>query len=155
MVGACVAWALLFGAYLLFAGQVSADEIVAGTVAGVAGAVLSSRIRRVAERRFVLRAPWGRVARRIAASLVSDTGRVAMALTRAVMHGPDAGGSLLHQPFARDGATEADAGRRAIVVLAASLAPNAYVLRIAEDRDEMLLHCLVPHRASPGREWPL
>lgn len=157
MVGGCVAWALLLGLYLALAGQASMDEAVAGAVAGLAAALLSVAVRRTAERRFSFRhVPWLHVLSGPAVSLAKDTVRVGIVLARAALYGAGAvHGAVVRQPFSREGQEGEAAARRALVTFGVSLPPNSYVLRIADERDEMRLHRLAEWTPSPDREWPL
>lgn len=156
MVAAGVAWALLTALYLAFAGQAGAVEAAAGLLAGLAGALLSLAVRRTGERRFRFRGtPWLRVLGRPLLALVTDAARVGGRLLRAVLHGPDGTqGAAVRQPFRQGGAGPGAAARRGLATLAVSFAPNSYVLRIAEHRDEMELHRLAEHPSSPDRDWP-
>lgn len=156
MVAAGVAWALLTGLYLAFAGQAGAVEATAGLVAGLAGAVLSHAVRRAGERSFRLRGiPWGRVLGRPLLALAMDTVRVGGVLLRAVLRGPDrVRGAAVGQPFRHGRDEPSAAARRGLATLAVSFAPNSYVLRIAGRRDQMELHRLAERPPSPDRDWP-
>jgi hypothetical protein len=57
------------------------------------------------------------------------------------------------QPFDPGDDGAASAGRRAAVILAASLAPNAYVIRVTQEA--LLMHQLVPVPDKTDRTWPL
>ncbi len=145
---------VLSGLYLLFAGTVSATEIGAGLVATALVTALATvqhrgrthRLRLVPPARVLLRPLWG---------VVADSGRVGTVLARAVLRRP-AGqvGQVVRQAFRQGGETPADAGRRGMVVLAASLAPNGYALHIPAGEDAMVMHRLAPVPPSPDREWP-
>jgi hypothetical protein len=142
-------WLILAAFYLLCAGEMSADETIAAVASGIFGTVLSVLIRDAAERRFRLRAPWPRVILGPLANLLPDAFRVARVLLSRHPHGEAA-----IQPFIRGGATREDAGRRALVTLAASVAPNGYVLRILDAGDGLVMHRLA-HAAPPAdRRWP-
>ena len=64
-----------------------------------------------------------------------------------------AAGQIVELPFRHGDAR--DAGRRAIVTLGASLAPNGFVLRMPAERDVMVMHRLVPAGQSADAEWPV
>jgi multisubunit Na+/H+ antiporter MnhE subunit len=160
MVGGGVAWALLTGLYLVFAGQVSVSEVVAGVLAGLAAALLSVAVRSKAKRRFRFHGvPWLLLLGRPALVLVTDTARAGGALARAVLHGPEVHGApegaTVRQAFARGGDDAQDAARRGLVTLGVSLTPNSYVLRILDERDEMRLHRLAEREPSANQAWPL
>src|SRR6185437_2042152 len=75
-------WTVLAAFYLLCAGGFSADEQIAAAAGGLVGTVLSVLIRRDAERRFRLCAPW-RVILRPLTDLAPDAARVARVLLSA------------------------------------------------------------------------
>lgn len=148
---ACVlTWLVLAAFYLLCAGQVSADEAVAAILAAAVGAIFSVLIRRAADRPLRLRAPWPRTICRPLAALLPDAARVGRVLLSARPHG-----EAVIQPFAHGGETPEDAGRRALVTLGASLAPNGYVLRIPGATDALLMHRLAHAPPKRDRAWPL
>ena len=69
-------------------------------------------------------------------------------------------GSIARQPFRPGGPDSADAGRRALASLAASFAPNGFVLDVAPsvlraDESALLMHYLVPKTPSTDVEWPV
>ncbi len=154
MVTGLTAWVILAGLYFLFAGQFSPDE--AGAAAGTAavGAICLVLIRAATTRHLSLAAPWHRVLGAPLAQLAPDTWRVGGALVRALAGGGHRGVATW-QPFRHGGDDPADAGRRGLVVLAVSLAPNGYVLDLPENAGALLLHRLVPAPAQPDRTWPL
>ncbi len=121
----------LAATYLLLAGQVSRNEVLAGLGASVIAAVYAIVAHRTVETPFGLRLRWMRVAMMVVTSLLTDTARVAVGLVRA------APGKLVRQP-----PLPAESGARAVAILALSLAPNSFVAR-ASDK-ETLLHQMVP-----------
>ncbi|HST74099.1 MAG TPA: hypothetical protein VLJ20_01915 [Acetobacteraceae bacterium] len=143
-------WTVLAAFYLLCAGGFTADELIVAAASGLVGTGLSVLIRRDAERRFRLRAPWRRVILRPLANLAPDAARVARVLLSAHPRG-----EAVVQPFAPGGATPRDAGRRALVTLAASLAPNGYVLRIPDASDGLVMHRLAHVPPPQDKVWPL
>ncbi len=142
-------WVALAAFYLLCAGELSADEVIAAVASGLLGTVLSALIRHPAGRRLRLRAPWPRVILWPLAHLLPDAVRVAR-----VLLSPHPHGEAVVQPFARGGATPEDAGRRALVTLAASLAPNSYVLRIPDASDSLVVHRLAHVPPPRDKAWP-
>lgn len=143
-------WAVLAAFYLLCAGELGADEVIAAVASGLVGTALSVLVRRDAGRRFRLRAPWPRVIFRPLAALAPDAVRVARLLLSRHPRG-----EAVVQPFVPGGATPEDAGRRALVTLAASLAPNGYTLRIPDGHDALLMHRLAHVPPPRGKRWPL
>jgi hypothetical protein len=63
-------------------------------------------------------------------------------------------GVITRQPFRQGHDTPQDAGRRGLVTLGISLAPNGYVLSIPDSRNELVLHRLTPAAPSADRKWP-
>lgn len=148
---AFVRWAALLGLYLAFAGQGSAAEIVAGLLAGLAAAAFSLLLRETTEHPFHLRAPWLGLAARLGTSILRDVGRVAAALAEAVLAGHR--GARLDQPITPVGSGRAEAGHRALVILLASVAPNAYVLEAR--RSVLVLHRFAQTAPAADERWPI
>ena len=148
---AFVVFLISVGAYLVFAGQVSSTEVAAGVpVAGLVAAYAGLRHR-----------PWLRLLLSPTASVAGDAARVGVHLLRAVfVPGSHVAGTISRQPFRSGDAGPADAGRRALVTLASSLAPNGFVLDVAPsallpDEHALLMHRLAPARPDPDEEWPV
>lgn len=147
-------WCVLFGFYLLCAGTISADEIGAGLVLSTLATAFMGFVQGGRERRLRI-APPARVLGRPLLGLVTDSVRVGAVLLRAIRHRPDGMlGEVARQPFRQGGETPADAGRRGLVILSASLAPNGYALHIPDGEDVLVMHRLVPVPPSPDRDWP-
>lgn len=147
IVTAVARWTVLAGLYLVLAGQASRAEIVAAALAGAAGAALSLILRAVAERQFDLRLDWLRALAGIAWSLVRDTVRVQGALAAALFE-PRAG-AVMRRPRDQPRGGAARAGRRAVEILAQSVAPNEYV--IEDEPQALCLHRLAAPRREPRR----
>ena len=144
----------LFGLYLVFAGTVGATEIGAGLAATASVAALATAVHRQRTRSLRLLPPLQLLLRPLL-GVVVDSGRVGVVLARAVLRRPAGqAGQVVRQAFRQGGENPADAGRRGLVVLAASLAPNGYVLHIPAGEDTMVMHRLAPVPPSPDREWP-
>lgn len=90
-------------------------------------------------------------------ALYPDLVRVGLRLLAALKQRPDgAMGTIATQPFRRGDPEDAvAAGRRALVVLGASLAPNGYVLRAPQDRDVLVMHRLAAASPNPDAAWPV
>ncbi|WP_428485702.1 hypothetical protein [Rhodopila sp.] len=166
-------WVLLAGFYLLFAGQISMTEIIAGVPATTAAAAVAVLLHRARSRRLRFRAPWLHVVGRPLAALLPNAVQVAGVLLHALWRRPDGPvGVVARQPF-RQGEGHADdagrrgqaddagwrgqaddAGRRGLVTLGISLAPNGYVLSIPKGQDVLVMHRLVSAPPSPDRQWP-
>ena len=75
--------------------------------------------------------------------------RVGLRLGTAIVR--DVQGHTLEQPFHRGRLDDTrDAARRATVVLATSLAPDSYVLRLPVDEETILIHAIT--QSSPGTD---
>lgn len=149
-----LAWVALFAFYLLFAGQASRAEVCAGALAAFVGIGLQLYVRLRSQRSIRLAAPWLTIAGRVGAALARDTVQVGGALARAVLSG-DVWGRTQPQPFAPGGDAPEAAGRRALVVLAGSMAPNGLVWQVAAEDSALLVHRLVRAPASEDIRWPV
>jgi len=144
-------FALLLGCYLLFAGQLSTDEVIAGVCCAAAAAAVSFTVPFIAERHFSFTGvPWAKLIGRTLASLASDVPKVGMRLLR-----PVSSAGLQRWPLASPGDDPRTTARRALVTLAASLAPNSYVAAVLGGRGELLVHSLAPAEPPHDPEWPL
>ena len=154
---AALAFAGAFGFYLLLAGSLTWTELAAAVpVAAVVAAFMTvQRLRQ--DRPVTLIKPPAKVLLGTLASLVTDTGRVGLALLRAIPE--SVGGKATWQPFHPGSRSPRDAGRRALVTLLTSLAPNGFVLdlrpsALTEADGGMLLHRLVPASPLSDADWP-
>jgi multisubunit Na+/H+ antiporter MnhE subunit len=129
MIFAMTVWIALAATYLVFAGQASGHELMAGLGASLAAAGYAIVAHRAAGAPLRLRVRWFHVAATVAKSLVVDTIRVAPALLRGKP------GSLSRQTI------PAEAGARGVAILASSVAPNGFV--VSTQRQEAVLHRLV------------
>ncbi len=149
------------GLYLVFAGQVSGTEVAAGVPAVGLVATYAGLRHRSASRPMRLRGPWLRLVLSPMAAVAGDAARVGVHLLRAVfVPGSHVAGTINRQPFRSGSAEPTEAGRRALVTLASSLAPNGFVLDVApsvlfRDEQALLTHRLAPARPDPDREWPV
>jgi len=149
---ALINWVILAGFYLLFAGQVSGSELIAGAPVTIAAAGFAVLLHRTQSRRLRLRAPWLHVTGQTLGALYPDAVRVGRVLLQALWRRPDGPlGVVSLQPFRAGDDGAADAERRAVVTLSSSLAPNGYVLRVLDGEDALAMHRLAP--AAPDRDW--
>lgn len=147
-------WVALFGLYLLFAGQTSMSELLAALCTASIAIAGHLNTRRVAHRELRIVAPWGRLAAGVAVALIHDTILIAWNLI-VVLAGRRPRGAMTIQPFDSGGFTRKAAARRGITILAASIAPNGYVIEIREPPQGMLMHRLVPQPPAPDQRWPV
>ncbi len=141
--------------YAAFAGSVDTHEILAGIGCLVLVGGLVVVLHRGERRKLALRPPL-RVFLRVVSALLADTLRVGRVLCAAILRRPDGRAGTIDTVAFRHGDQRPDeAGRRAVVVLAASLAPNGFVLAAPRGRDELVMHRLAPSPDPAGREWPV
>lgn len=146
-------WLLLAGLYALFAGEVSLSEAIAGLLATGIALAYAAFLHRSRSRRISVRGLPFRVVFAPLGALLPDAWRVGRVLARAVLRRPaGAAGTLSRPPFREGGREAREAGRRGLVTLGLSLAPNGYVVNI--EADALILHRLAPAAPSPDREWP-
>lgn len=150
-------WAAGAIAYMVLAGQASADEIAAAVLIGGLAAGWHFAVMHDGARRFRFERPALRAVGASSIGLPGATLRVGARLASALVRPVDrsAAGRRVEQPFDRGGAEDArDRGRRAVVVLAASLAPDSYVLDLPMGKETIVFHALT--EASPSRDprWP-
>ena len=147
--------------YLILAGSLELSEIAAGTVVALVVATADFARRRCDFGRLRLHAAWARLLGRSLLAMLRDTATVAIALLRAAFGGSTAIRSgIARQAFRPGDGEPRERGRRAVVTLLGSLAPNAIVVDappspLLEDEPALLVHHLVPARPSPDREWPV
>lgn len=148
---------LLAGLYLLLAGQASGSELGAAAVVALLGTGFAASLRHCGGRglSFADR-PSLRVVGRLLAALAGDSVRVGRVLARVALRGASASpGRVLVQGFRAGADTPRAEGRRALVVLGASLAPNGFVVEVEAGQDLMRVHHLAPAPAKADRTWPV
>jgi hypothetical protein len=147
---------LLFAMYFALAGTISASEVLASAIAvAIAGTAAWAHLR--VSPRMLLKAPWLRMAASVARALASDSAQVGKRLLTALWKSPvGPAGLVAEQPFEAGVSSDpAERGRRALVTLAASIAPNRFVVRAAPDEQRLLMHELRHVHSSADRRWPL
>ena len=150
-----VVWVWLGGtaAYLVLAGQVSVDEVVAGTVLGGLGVLWHAAVCRCSRHGFTFERHAGLEVLQAVGGLPGAILRVGTRLGMALVR--DVNGHAVEQPFHRGRLDDRrDVARRATVVLATSLAPDSYVLRLPVDEETIVIHAIA--HISPGTDprWP-
>lgn len=139
-----VAWGTGAVLYLVLAGQVSADEIVAAIGLGGGATGWYALARRCSPRRFVFSNDHVRPWLRAVGALAPATVRTAGVLLRVAITG-GAPGKAVEQAFSTGpDAGPRDRARRASAVLAASLSPESFVVRAEVGRSEALVHAITP-----------
>ncbi|MBV8972858.1 MAG: Na+/H+ antiporter subunit E [Sphingomonadaceae bacterium] len=140
-----------FGAYLLFVGQVSKSELWTGGGLALAVAGWTIAARACHARMLGIGADHLRPWLLALAGLPWATLRTAGVLVAALFGRQGPGATV--SPFVHGPADAAgDNGRRATAVLAASLAPDSFVVRTPQGEDKVLVHRLVAGNA-PDPRW--
>ena len=153
MVALGLGWCAAFGLYLLFAGQLSGDELSVGAALATLAIGWAMILRRCGKGRFAgWRAHWRPILKGLA-HLAPATGRSGAVLFRiAALGGSPARASRHAFERGRDDDPR-DRARRATAVIVASLAPDSFVVRLAPGRSEVLLHGIVGPAADPDPRW--
>lgn len=146
-------WFAVAAAYMVLAGQFSLDELAAAAALGVCGALWHRAVLGAGARRFSVDREALLAIGRAVAGLMSATVEVGTRLASGLV-GP-VQGRRVERPFTggRQG-NPREAGRRAIAVLATSLAPDAYVLRAPPGEDTILYHAITDHVPGGDPRWP-
>lgn len=147
-------WLGFLPLYLLLAGSLDWQEIIAGAVLSALAALALTVTHRAGKLHFQPRLRWIKYFRRLPGQVLADCGLVGAALLRR----EKIESAFRTIPFDPGGEDAESAARRALVVAGASLAPNTYVVVIDTERGQLLMHQLVPTAQPPGRgdpEWPL
>lgn len=142
-----VIWVILFALYILFAGSLDLNEGIAGAAAAALGCIWWAFAGRRGGMRF---SGWIVSLRPIGDAIVAlprATARVAGQLVRAAIGGAPPG-TVTYERDADSAWTRADrpAGR-ALGLIAASLAPDSYVLREKGGDAGIVTHTLAPSGA--------
>ena len=148
-------WVWLAGAatYLVLAGQLSPDEVAAAVLLGGLGAGWHFAVLNDGARRFRFERPALRVIGASLAGLPGATLRVGARLAAALVRPVE--GRRVERVFHRGTADDPrDRGRRAVVLLATSLAPDSYALDLPVSEETIVFHALTG--SSPGGDprWP-
>lgn len=151
MFAAIATWCLAFAGYLLFAGQFSGHELATAAVLACGATLWTFLIRRCAPRRFAL--SWRHLFVWLHASgaAAPATLRVGAVLARAALLGGSPGRTTTAGLLRGAEDDERDRARRATAVLAASLAPDSFVVRAQPRHDEVLLHTVLAPRTRDTR----
>lgn len=140
-----ITWMLLVGVWV-------SQEIVAGLLAAAAAASVAELVRVQDMRQFRPRLRWILRAYRLPPLILSDSFVVLLALWRHVSGKQSIDGAFRAFKHPVGGQGGRAAGRRALLNAAISITPNTYVVGIDEDREQVLVHQLVPCRPERARE---
>ncbi len=141
-------WVALFWLWLLLVAQWNREQVVAAAIA----ATIAASVAEFARTRTGLSAP---LPLRVLADLphalamvVVDFGIIVWALLAGVARRRVVRGELVSRERPHGSWVTQGPGPRAWTVLVASFSPNAYVIDVDPEERRVLLHDLVPHRAS-------
>jgi len=144
-VAAWLSWfAALLVLWLVLVGTVQDVERIAGLCAAALGASAAEIMRSQGLLGYRVEWRWLRLAWKPLLRVVPDFFVVLFALVRPTT------GRFRTIEFPTGGTRDVDAGRRAFIVIAPSLAPNSLVVDADPESGEVLVHDLVPGAASPG-----
>ena len=141
-------WLALFWLWFLLVGEWNRQEVIAAAIAATIAATVGEFAR--------TRTGFGaRVPLRAAADLPQalgmvfvDFGIVSWALVTSAVRRRVVRGELVTRQLEGGAVTPRGVGPRAWTVLVACYSPNAYVIDVDPEEQRVLLHDLVPHRAS-------
>ena len=141
-------WVPLFWLWFVLVGAWDAEEVVAAAIAASVAATLAE----VARRRtgFAPRIPLRLVADlpKALGMVFVDFGILVWALGASVVRRRVVRGEFVSRELAGGSAVARSVGARAWTVLVAAFSPNAYVVDLDPETRRVLLHDLVPNRAS-------
>ena len=141
-------WAALFWLWMLLAGDWSWIEWSEGAGVAAAAAVLAERVRAAAGVRLGVPLGLLRSALTVPPIVVADFAIVIWALLVSLARRRVVRGRFRARELRAGGRGSDAVARRAWTVLLAGYSPNAYVVDLDPERDEVLLHDLVPWRRS-------
>src|SRR5207248_4253761 len=141
-------WAACFGLWLLLTSTVDRSELIAGAGAAAIAATGFEVVREHGAPRARPRWAWFKPAPILPALVVRDTVVVFADLARQLRGGRRRPGRLQVVRLPDLGDKAERNAQHLFVTIGVSLSPNTYVIGFEPDRDEMLVHQLVPRR--PG-----
>lgn len=148
VVGWIAWWLALFWLWLLLVGQWNREQLVAAALA----AAIAAAVAEFARSRTGFGAPLPLHLLldlpKALAMVVVDFGIIAWTLLAGVARGRIVRGKLVSRELPHGSWVAQGPGPRAWTVLVASFSPNAYVIDVDPDSRVVLLHDLVPYRAS-------
>lgn len=146
-------WFFLMILWTILDDSIGRDELLAGAGAAAIAAFLAELAASQASVRFRARAAWLASAASLPSRVAGDTVTVTAALARRILRGEEPASCFVAEPMRYGGDSAEDAMRRALILGARSLAPNAYALGIDPERSVVISHKLVPDGKEPVT-WP-
>lgn len=140
---AVVWWLVLCGLWLLYVGSTTKEVLVAGAIAAVLALAAGVVLRRLGLLRYALDRRWLARAATLPWYLVRDFALITLALARGR---PEGAWRTVEFPVGGD--DPLSAGRRALVGVLGTIAPNSYHVDFDRERGLVLMHVLDPERAK-------
>ena len=147
----CLVWCLAFATYLLFAGDVRVDELIAAFVLASLATVWAAVVRRCSRLRFAPSAEAFSHLLRALARLPAAAARTGRALPKVAVLRSSKRAQECRFRYGRTGAR--DRTRRALAVICASLAPDRFVVDVEPDAQTALLHDILRRSRVPDPRW--
>jgi multisubunit Na+/H+ antiporter MnhE subunit len=141
-------WAASFALWLLLTSTVDHSELIAGAGAAAIAATVFEVVREHGAPRARLRWAWLKPAPIIPLLVARDTVLVFAELVRQLRGGRRRPGRLQVVGLPDLGDEAERNARHLFVTIGVSLSPNTYVIGFEPDRDQMLVHQLVPRRPA-------
>jgi hypothetical protein len=145
------AWALLFTLWMALAGTLAFSEILAGSAAAAVASTAVEVVRRQGLVRFRPHPRWLVRAWRLPWRTVREFAALSVALGRS-LSGRRIGGRFVSLPFPVGGNDSRSSARRAVFTVAASVAPNTYVVDFDRNEGRVIAHQLLPPYAKGSED---
>jgi multisubunit Na+/H+ antiporter MnhE subunit len=136
-------WVLLMSFWVMLDDSVALDELLAGAGAAVLAAFLAELVTYQAAARVRIRASWLARVITLPGQVAQDTVIVFAALWRRLAHGEEPPSGFRLRPVRYGDDTAAGRTRRALLIGAASLAPNSIAAGLDKNSGAMVIHQLV------------
>jgi hypothetical protein len=148
--GAIWRWLVLWGFYLLLAGELNPTELMFGLAAALIATVAVGIAHRHSPAHFIAMKDCLRPLTVLPGKTISDC----VIVLSSVLNRRS--GRFTSVRFDPGNHSSKSATRRALVVAGASLAPNSFVVQLDFKKRSLLLHEFVPRREQPhDMKWPL
>jgi hypothetical protein len=139
--------------WLAFISAFDVAETIFGVVASAIAATAATAVRQTGLVEFRPRVAWVLAIWRVGPRIFVETYELFMVLWRRIVGGEPIQGRFRSEPFRIGREARRAAARRAVRTIGESMAPNAYVVGVDEDRHEVLVHEIVtrPPRTPPRK----
>ncbi|HUA48389.1 MAG TPA: hypothetical protein VMA77_24335 [Solirubrobacteraceae bacterium] len=135
-----------FAIYLLLADSVQTPELITGAVAAVLAAALATLLGNFRSVDVRVRPSMLRYAYRPFIALVTDSGRAVWALVQLLVLRRPVRGRFRVARYTATGDRDEAAARRVLTEWAGSLGANRYVIGIDPEREQLIVHEMIPAR---------